>query len=274
MSAGKPIEYIGCYSMAPWEPIEGGNPQGFVSKVQQFGRMAENGDFVARTFLAAWEGRYGKDSVPDQPLKREYPNTALLLRTAFSAQEWDMRLHDIRYWKDIEDWCSKQSVDRYRVQGDWTKSSLIRNAPMSTDRPVLTMLDPYQIVDDSNPKADDGGYLPTCLLRYLFGSLALDAHVREKTAEPCVNLMFSYSQADADEPDRVVRTVFPEGKWAIERVQSKHKNRDGTPLYHQGWIVTKGVSGRLVEPSIQEAWNQWASGIADANDQQGSCNDG
>lgn len=267
MAQGKPIEYIDCYSMAPWEPIVGRNPQGFVSKVQQFGKMAEDGDFVASTFLAAWAGRYGENAIPAHPLDRDYPNSAVLLRTAFPTQTWNMRLHDIRYREDIENWSRQQSPGTYRVEGDWTKSSLVQKAPISQEMAVLVMLDPYQIVDDNNPKGDDGGYLPKRLLGYLFGSLALNAHVRDKTAGPCVNLLFSYSQVNADEPDRVVRGTFHHKEWAIERVQSKQRGRDGRPSYHQGWVVTKNLSIRLAVPSFQEAWDQWASGSSDADDQ-------
>jgi hypothetical protein len=238
--------------------------------VQQFGRMAENGEFVASTFLAAWESRYGKKGVPNHPLKREYPNTAVLLGTAFPTQTWNMRLHDIRYREDLENWSRQQSPGTYRVEGDWTKSSLIQKAPMSQEMPVLVMLDPYQIVDDRNPKADKGGYLSKQLLRYLFGPHALNALMREGTAGPCVNLLFSYSDAEPDEPDRVVRAVFPEGIWAVERVQSGPWSVNGRPSYHQGWVVTKGMSVRLAVPSFQEAWDQWASASADAKDQQGT----
>jgi hypothetical protein len=271
MSAGKPIEYIDCYSMAPWEPTRGRNPQGFVSTVQQFEWMMAEGDFVARTFLTAWVGRYGKDAIPARPLDREYPNTAVLLRTAFPDQPWNMRLHDAEPTnrKDLEKWSQHQLLGTYRVEGDWIKSSLIQKAPMPQDTAVMVMLDPYQIVDDGNPKADEGGYLSKQLLRYLFGRLALNAHEREAAAGPCVNVLLSYSDAEPDDSDRVVREVFAQSKWVIERIQSGPWSVNGRPSYHQAWVVTKGVSSSLAPPTFQQAWDRWVFCVGDAENQEG-----
>lgn len=260
ISEGKPLEYIDCYSMAPWEMIDGKSQPAFDKTVQQFAGKAAKGDFIARSFLSAWKCRYGSEDVPADPNNRDYPNTAVLLRTAFPQIAWNMRLHDIDSVKrkNLEEWARQQSPGTYSVAGKWIDSPLILKAPASQDAGVLVMLDPFRIVEDNHSKAEADGFLPQRLLRYLFGSLALNLHTRDDSAGPCAILLFSYSDDEPNVPDGVIRAIFPQDQWAIERVQTKPFNFRGANSYHQGWVVTKGSSQQSAPTTLQIAWDEWA----------------
>lgn len=256
MSAGKPIEYIDCFSMSPWEPIDGSNAKDFKLKVLQFEKMKTEGDFVASVFLAAWARRYGENVSLPEPLRREYPNTAVLLRTAFPDQPWNMRLHDAdpTNRQNLEQWSREQSPGSYRVDGDWTRSSLISKAPIPPESAAMVMLDPYQIVRNDHERADESGYLPERRLRFLHGAHALNVQERTEAAQPLVVTLFSYSDFNPNNADRVVRNVFSGEKWKIERVMCPCTVR-GHQAFHQGWAVSQGISAPL---ELQTKWNGWA----------------
>ena len=259
-----PVEYIDCYSMAPWEEITGNQPQGFVGMVNRFPEKERQGDFVASTFMAAWRSHHGEEGIPEHPRERDYPNTAVLLRIAFPEQTWNMRLHEDNTAgagkrEELEVWANEQSPGECRVQGDWTDSPLVLNCPAPTDRPTFVMLDPFRIALDDGAASDQPGYLPERLLRFLFGSLALDLASRPErnSAAPTVIALFSYSDSSPNVPDQIVRSRFVDNNWHITRVRSGPWRGRGGECYHQGWIISTGIVEPVIHPSAQTAWDEW-----------------
>jgi hypothetical protein len=258
------IEYIDCYAMAPWEPITGGQPQGFVSVVRSFDDKSNNGDFVAQSFLHAWRGHYNEREVPNHPTDREYPNTALLLADSFPNQRWMMRLHENDFAEKgkqarLRTWATTQTNGTFNVAGDWQKSKLIRNRPAAKDRPVIVMLDPFRIVPDSSDRSDSPGYLRTGLLRFLCGQLALglcgEGCSRNAPAAIC---LFSYSDVAPEVPDHVVRNQFDSG-WQTEYVRSGPWKLRGRDSYHQAWIVSQNLKTPVIAIEPQAEWERWCS---------------
>ncbi len=265
--ANKPIEYIDCYSMAPWEPITGAQPQGFVDLVRRFPAKQEQRDFVGDVFLKAWEDRYSPDEVPVHPQQRDYPNTAVLLRAGFPEQAWGMRLHEDDSTEEeknvaLSEWARNQTNGSYQVAGDWTQSTLIRNCPAPTDRPVFLMLDPFQIVTNRNAAANNGGYLPERLLRFLSGQHALSICKQMVNGEskPIVVTLFSYADARPKVADRIVRGQFADEYWQVESVQAGPCQGRNGRNWHVGWIVSTGLESPLLGQPAQDEWNRWVTG--------------
>ena len=154
-----------------------------------------------------------------------------------------------------------QSDGRYQVEGDWQKSRLICKAPAPHDRPTLIVLDPFKIVREENPKARNAGYLTTGTLRCLFGKHALDVTPRSVTGEVAANaiVLFSYSDANREVADSVVRTQFRNEGWFVEHLESGPWSGVGGRNWHQGWIVSSGMNIPVLDGSIQEEWNRWVA---------------
>jgi hypothetical protein len=262
------IEYIDCYSMAPWEPVTGRQPQGFVDLVRQFPVKRNHGDFVASVFLQAWwDHYYAPSEVPGHPQQRNYPNTAVLLRTGFPKQKWNMRLHEddsteAGKFDKLSTWASQQNNGNYEVHNDWTGSPLILNRPVPNDRPALIMLDPFQIVSDRAISAGRGDYLPASRLQFLVGqhALSLQRQAENNRSKPIVLTLFSYSDANPQIADRIVREQFPSDCWHVEWVQSgPWQGRNGRN-WHVGWIVSTVLGESVLRSSAQEEWNRWVNG--------------
>lgn len=256
------VVYVDCFSMAPWEPVQGGQPQGFVGRVDTFARDTAAGDLTATTFLKAWERRYHPNPIPDHPQRRDYPNTAVLLRTAFPRQAWEMRLHDIDEDKqaDLVQWANSEREDGFRgsikVAGRHQNSPLISRCPVTPDRAVFVMLDPDQIV----PKARSDRDFDTEQLYQIFGGYRLDilSRPKESDAAPALITLFSYSDRWGDDTDEIVTRRFePEG-WIIERVKSGPWNNRGDETYHLGWAVSCGLPPQVPGRSLQIAWDEWS----------------
>jgi len=262
-----PIEYIDCYSMAPWEEITGGQPQGFVELVNRFPAMRNQGDLVSTTFLQAWQNHYNLREMPPHPQQRDYPNTAVLLCIGFPEQAWRMRLHENNLIVKgnnaaLSNWARSQANGSYEVAGDWTQSSLICNSPAPTDRPVFVMLDPFQIVLDNSDAANNDGYLPERLLRFLVGDLALRVRKRlanEETA-PFVMTLFSYADRTPDVTERIVLRQFAGEHWQVESVRSGPWQGRNRQNWHVGWIVSTGLPFPLLGQPAQDEWNLWVNG--------------
>lgn len=257
-----PVEYIDCYSMAPWETITGKQPQGFVGLVRGFENKSSRGDFVSSVFLKAWNSHYGEDVIPTHPNDREYPNTAVLLTVAFPHQRWNMRLHENDLTEagkqaKLKQWLHDQKLATGEVNGDWQMSRQIMKAPVSHDSPVIVMLDPFRIVPDGSENANKPGYLKSGLLRMLMGEHALkiccDKIVSEK---PLVVLLLSYSDVNPLIPDRIVRNQFSSG-WHIQNVRSGPWKLRGIDSYHQCWVVSRNL--KFSESmDLQSAWDSWS----------------
>ena len=256
-----PVAYIDCYSMAPWEEVTGKSSQGFDAIIRRFPVKAQSGDRVAATFLFAWHRRYSPTQLPPHPRDRDYPNTAVLLRTAFPDQTWEMRLHDIDKQSVLEEWIAEQPPGFGAVHGDWSQSPLIRNAPVSATQAVFVMLDPNQIVADDNAKADSGFYLPDRMLRFLIGQHGVDLLDRpsQPGAAPAVVTLFSYSDGDPTTADRIVTDRFAPAGWSVERVRSGPWKTFGKDSFHIGWVVSCHLKTPLVPPSLQSAWDGWVA---------------
>lgn len=257
-----PIEYIDCYSMGPWEPITGKQPQGYVGVVREFVKKSASGDFASAAFLNAWTTRYGTNSIPAHPNDREYPNTAMLLTTAFPNQRWNMRLHENDLTEagkqdKLKIWLEGQQFVTGEVNGEWQQSKQILKAAAPTDSPVIVMLDPFRMVPDGSENANKPGYLRSGLLRMLMGEHALkicgDQIVSEK---PHVVLLFSYSDVNPLIPDRVVRSQFSSG-WHIQNVRSRPWNLRGKDSYHQGWVVSRNLN-YSESMDLQSEWDSWS----------------
>lgn len=261
-----PIEFIDCYSMAPWEKIDkSGQPQGFVNLVEQFPNQRDQGDFVAKVFLEAWKDHYLTEKTPKHPRERDYPNTAVLIRKAFANQSFNMRLHendlvDKTKNERLSNWAREQKNCRCDVAGDWTKSQLILNNPAPLDRAVLITLDPYQIVNDDNRLANHGGYLTQSLLRLLFGSKSLNILERPsiRHAKPLVITAFSYSDRNPDNSDEIIRQIFSR-TWDIEIIKSGPRKHHGKDSWHVGWIISNKMDFPVLKKKAQKKWDTWSS---------------
>lgn len=260
----KAIELIDCFAMAPWEELEPQNvstPQRsrFVQRVGQMSSATD--DLVASTYHNAWRNKYGK-AIPPNITERSYPNTALLLKTAFPDQAWFMRLHEVVDEKHTElvKWARSVGPAFVRIARDWSQSSLVFRNPAPADRPVLVILDPNKIVDDGHEKANDDCYLPERLLRFLISKDALDLEASH--VAPVIALLFSYSEDKPDMSHAVVTRVFASSQWAIERVCSGPWPDVGRKKTHQAWIVSSGVSNPILGESVQEVCDRWGIGAA------------
>ena len=246
-----PIEYVDCFSMAPWESLDCTQPQGFERLINTFPTKRNAGDFVANVFINVWNGKYCINNTPVKVKNREYPNTAVLLRTAFPNQNWNMRLHDIKpeNAQALNDWANLQTLGTYSVNNDWKVSRQIMQ-PAPVDRPVLIMLDPNKICEDNtkdNNLTQDG-------LRFLFGSIGLNAAL--KRTSPFVVCLFSYSDNAPDVPDGIVRTFFNNKIWNIEHIKTKRNRTYVGNSYHQAWIVSKNIETPILLEA-QNAWDNW-----------------
>lgn len=59
-----PIEYVDCFSMAPWESLDCTQPQGFKRLINTFPTRSDAGDFVANVFINVWNGKYDINNTP------------------------------------------------------------------------------------------------------------------------------------------------------------------------------------------------------------------
>jgi hypothetical protein len=257
------VLYVDCFSMAPWEPVEGDNPQGFVGIIERFEEKAKNGDRVAQAFLTAWQQHYLPEDVPAHPQHRDYPNTASLLRAAFPHQSWLMRLHDVVPWKRtaLEKWGNEQMPGNCAVGGAWKESLLIQRNPVSPDRACFVILDPYQIVPDQHPKASEGGYLAEQDIKYLFGRFGLNMITRpiQPGSAPGLITLFSYADANRKVTNQIVLDRFSSSGWNIESVSSGPWNTFGNPdNYHLGWVVSCRLPTPILGQSLQAAWDDWS----------------
>lgn len=258
----EPVEYVDCYSMEPWEIVDDcKTPQQrtFSRVLQLLVTSMDQTDIVAKTFKRAWKSEYG-DSSSTSALEREYPNSAVLLREGFPDQHWNMRLHEIRdrARDKLCKWASMQTSGSFEVAGEWDSSSLVVSRPAPIDRPVLVVLDPYQVVPDASPKAGQGGYLLGRHLRYLVGTDCLNFESPCERTAPCVFLVFSYSDQDVDRPHRVVSDAFIPNGWKIERVSTGPLPDVGRTKSHQGWVITRGLSDDFILGiSLQKIWDEW-----------------
>lgn len=242
----EPIEYIDCYSTAPWEPADCANTQGYLVKIGQFEKTAQADDLTAKTFIDAWTGRYG---APLPPIReREYPNTVVLLRTAFPDQAWNWRLHEIEEKKRVQ----LEALIGAPVEADWKTSTMIRNRALPADRPSWIMLDPKKILRKEKP--NDDGSLASNWLRYLCGTLALDVNgATIAAAPPRMLTIFSYSDKD-DLAEEVVQEAFGSYAWRIHRVRS---GPHGRATYHQAWVITNKSCGDAADFDLQPLWDKW-----------------
>jgi hypothetical protein len=260
----KAIEYIDCFSMAPWEPIEGGQPQGFVKMVRRFPNLRDQADVVASGFCRAWEQHYAKKMIPAHPQDREYPNTAVLLRSAFPDQSWNMRLHEDDSTgggkrDKLSAWAEGQTQGEYSVDGEWSESRLIRNCPVPNDRPAFIMLDPFQVVDDHSVSADRGGYLSASRLRFLMGQhcLNLSESIRHGNSKPIVVTLFSYSDANLNVAAGIVREQFYSDSWQVESIRTGTLQGRHGRNWHGGWLVSANINCPVLQSSAQHQWDQW-----------------
>lgn len=252
------IEYIDCYSMAPWEPIEADSSPGFTRLVSALPTKKQRGDFVASVFIKAWGEQGGVAAEP-----RVYPNTAVLLTAGFPKQAWRMRLHESDLAgegkrQQLEAW-ARQCSSELCVEGDWTRSSLIQNAPAPRDRPVFIMLDPYQIVSDSAPFAGKPGYLSERELQYLVEGQALDIVRRpaDPQAQPAVITLFSYSDANPAVAGQIVRERF-EGWHICEIRTTAYRRQSAAAQFHACWIVSTGLGSPALAAEAQAEWDHWS----------------
>src|SRR5579864_7132923 len=254
----EPILFVDCYSMGPWEQInKNGRSEGYDTLVLRFPKKAMQCDFVAKTFMTAWGQHYASSKIPDNPRKRNYPNSAVLLLAAFPNQKWLMRLHDIKVYKrtKLRAWARKQVLVQCQIAGKWSKSPLIDHAPVPCDKPVFVMLDPYQIVGDKNPDAKKNGFLTDSMISRLFGTEGLDLVNRPglKGAAPAVITLFSYSntQQQVIDASKIVTRYFKKRRWSVERVKVK-KQRTGTNMTcHVGWVAHSGLPKLILGQQLQ-----------------------
>ncbi len=269
------IEYIDTFSMAPWEAIRP-SPFNAVFKdiVDTFPEKHRTGDFAASTFTSGWLQRYG-DLLPPNPLRREYPNTAVLFRLGFPDVQWRMRLHDkeasIR--QQLEAWAATQTGLNCRVADQWDKSDLIKRSPIPDNSPVIVMLDPNKIMradnkimraDNKIMRADDEAKqnLSDSQLRYMMAGLCLDLQKRpSRTAvEPAMVLAFSYSDSRPDVPHGIIEQVFKQHGWSITRIATGPHRVHTNDVFHQGWILS---SSQQLLPDLQHEWNVWSNRLQD-----------
>lgn len=261
-----PIDYIDCYSMSPWEPIEDQKWKSGSEKVRSLDALAAEGDLLAKAFRDSWRAYYAGSAPPDDPCRRVYPNTAVLLATAFPGQLWSMRLHDIKEGarEDLMKWFDGSRNCSCKVDGNWTKSAHLRGQPIVPERPIMLMLDPYKIIKESQinekKKIDvDHGYLPQNWLRALLGKLYLG--LNELTAvnrkSPIVLTLFSYADANPSDADSVVKAELAKDKWSVEHVKTQPNQLYGNNVVDQAWVATFGLTTPIVPPTMQMAWNAW-----------------
>ena len=259
------IEYIDCFSMAPWEAIKGNQASGFAERVKTFEEKATHGDLVAEVFLKAWNERYAGQVIPKHPRSRDYPNTAVLLTTAFPQQHWNMRLHEddssaAGKHASLATWAAERTQGTYSVNGKWAQSEKIFNAPVPIDRPVMVMLDPVQIVKDDSTKADNAAYLSAQRIRYLFGEHALRVSRRDRQAhlKPLVIMAFSFAEAYPEYSNKIMNDQFkPADGWHIDHVLLGNRPGRPTESAHQGWIISSGIDKPIFEHSLQTEWDNW-----------------
>ena len=255
----EPILYVDCYSMAPWEKITGKRSEGFSSLVRTFPTKAQQCDLIAKTMLTAWD-RHHRAQLPTNPRSRNYPNTAVLLRTAFPNQKWEVKLHDTNTYKrkKIRAWAKKQSHGQYAIEGDWSESQLIEH--VSAKRPVFVMLDPYQVVGDPNGGIAKGGYLTKCMIQGLLGPEKISLIERPGIdAAPAVVAIFSYSDTQPKVSSRTVSSCFNGLGWSIERVKTTQQRTGTNMTHHVGWVVSSGLPTPILGKPLQAAWNEWSS---------------
>jgi hypothetical protein len=116
------IEYIDCYSMAPWEILKtSATPQRrlFANRCSAF--EAATDCLVASVFNQAWRNRFGRN-LPIDVSERMYPNTAVLLKTGFPNQRFKMRLHDSKNenYEQLVRLAYVNGPDEIQVDRDWT----------------------------------------------------------------------------------------------------------------------------------------------------------
>lgn len=264
-----PIEYVDCYSMAPWEEITGMNDQGFSDEVQRFNHPSGNGDFVAKVFLECWAARYRSLlQMPTTPRNRVYPNTALLLASGFPKEQWAMRLHDKekKIQLKLRQWAQTQANVTADIAGNWTESNFLRRRPADPDRPLLLMLDPYKVRPEADTEQEgartiENGYLPLNWLRGLLGGPFLNLIKQvEEGRSPFVITLFTYADTASNALDGPIRGFFQKqfGRDCyVEQVNSGPHNGLPPDQFHRGWICSFGLPTPLVQPNMQAAWVNW-----------------
>ena len=261
-----PIEYIDCYSMSPWETIEDDKWKSGSEKVREFDNLAARGDSLARAFRDAWRTYYAGSSLPADPCQRVYPNTAVLLATAFPYQLWAMRLHDIKDTKqeELRTWFNARCKCSFNVEANWTTAAHLRGQPIGLEHPILLMMDPYKIIKESqiNEKNEidvDHGYLPQNWLRALLGGLylGLNEQTGANRKAPIVLTLFSYADSNPSDANSVVRAELAKGNWSIDHIQTQPHQLFGNRVVDQAWVATYGLTTPVVGPKMQAAWDTW-----------------
>lgn len=250
-----PVLYVDCYSMAPWEKITGKRPEGFDSIVQRFAARSGAGDLVASSFLSAWRQYYTPSQPPQNIRDRMYPNTAVLLRTAFPAQTWEMRLHDIvsQHRIDLTAWAGPQTPKWCEIEDNWEKSPLVCNRPAPVDRPVILLLDPYRVVAAGKRK----GFLTGPMLDDLLGGQKLNLKSRPSASAPVLAAIFSYSDPRPDESAKIIRDRF-DSDWCVEEVRTSRQRTGTQYTWHLGCVATRGLPSPVLGGALQDVWDQWA----------------
>lgn len=252
------IEFVDCYAMAPWEPLEpggGGQRTEFLNRCET---MSQTPDFVSAAFHTAWSARYGTALPGVQD--REYPNSAVLLRCAFPSQAFNMRLHDVDNAKRqlLSSLASSAPNIAVRVEGDWTTSPQIMRNPAPRDRPTVVTLDPYRVHHD-NHGAVGAGSMRARQLSWLLGAGALDLPVLAMQAPPIPSavVLFNYNEQYPKRIDRDVRSALRRGNWTVDLVTSGPHGGAGTASHHMAWVALHGCQLPAQHVSLQAAFNQW-----------------
>jgi len=260
-----PIEYVDCFSMNPWEPID--------KKVADF-RACVSGiihgignDIVSETFRSAFQDHYGDDK-PPVAAGFEYPNTAALLRYAFPTQTWNMRLHDVDPDKQgaLNDWkAENRRFVSASVNGAWNESAeLERGVP--DERPTLVMMDPNQfLLRHPSPKKPGFNLSPQLAFsivgQHRLNLISDDCDGRVARAA----LLFSYSETSPNPTDREVQARFASRGFNVQRITTSDVYL-GKPVTHQGWVIHRGLPA-LDSMPLQELWDRWRTEIGKAGDE-------
>jgi len=234
-----PIEYVDCFSMSPWEPIDSAMAEFNACVWSIFDGIGN--DIVSETFRAAFQDHYG-DERPAVAAGFEYPNTAALLRYAFPNQTWNMRLHDVEPNKReaLNDW--KAENERFvsaSVNGAWNESAeLGRRVP--DDRPTLVMMDPNRILLQHPNRQDPGFDLSPQLVLSILSRHRLNFISNDSEGHLArVALLFSYSETSPNPTDRAVQARLAGRGFNVQRITTSDLYL-GRPATHQGWVIYRG----------------------------------
>jgi hypothetical protein len=248
------IEYIDCFSMKPWEPIDKAASD-FKNCLNAI-VCGNDAGVVATTFRTAFADRYG-GHFPLIKRGFEYPNSAMLLRYAFPNQSWNMRLHDIDQGKRkaLERWLELNAGHvSGSVNASWHESpEMRREAPR--DLPALVMLDPNVILVTRPVQGDPGFELSAQQVLSIAGPHRLNLVGDECTGYPAVILAFSYSEASPVATDNAMRKRFENRGFGVQRVTTHDLSR-GNQVTHQGWVIHRGLTSIDAMP-LQQLWDSW-----------------